>query len=143
MREIKFRGKSTMDIEEMNNMGFTHNNGWVEGNLISGEGPFIVGPVVEADQEYLAHEWWVPVHLESVVQYTGLKDKNGKEIYEGDVLQEQTTHPLEVFIEDGHVNVRYVDMGEVEEEWLFQSEIYQEDLEIIGNIYEHPHLLKG
>lgn len=77
-----------------------------------------------------------------LMQYTGLKDKNGTEVYEGDILQEQTTPPLEVFIKDGHTNVRYTDMGETIEEWLFPSEIYFDELEVIGNIYEHPHLLK-
>lgn len=140
MREIKFRGKSTMDIEEMNNMGFTHNNGWVEGNLISGEGPFIVGPVVEADQEYLAHEWWVPVHLESVVQYTGLKDKNGKEIYEGDIIK----HDYYVDAQEIKFNERLITYKCYPADvFILKVDEEQENFEIIGNIYENPELLKG
>ncbi len=77
-----------------------------------------------------------------LTQNIGLKDKNGTEVYEGDILQESTTHPLEVFIEYGHTFIRFVDLGEKIRDWLFQEDIDEDGLEIVGNIYEHPHLLK-
>ncbi len=72
-----------------------------------------------------------------IMQYTGLKDKNGKEIYEGDIVSIKGGAPYEV---------------EYDYEWLgyqpWRSFITDEDMwmshniEIIGNIYENPELLK-
>src|SRR5690554_3581677 len=93
MREIKFRGKAKMSIEELNELGIKHENGWVVGNLIQNGGyPFIVGEVVESTDEYLQHEWWVAVIPESVGQFTSIKlpgygeEYPSVELYEGDVI---------------------------------------------------------
>lgn len=68
MREIKFRGKSKLPAEDMKMLGIEHDNGWVYGYYVDG---YIVGPVVESTEEYIALEWWCPVHRETVGQYTG------------------------------------------------------------------------
>lgn len=75
-----------------------------------------------------------------LMQYTGLKDKNGKEIYEGDILHSAN---------EGHCQVHYDDFygcwatqfKEAECEELLGNSLKDYQLEVIGNIYENPELL--
>ena len=79
-----------------------------------------------------------------VMQFTGLKDKNGKEIYEGDILQNVTKDQrrLSVF----EISWYQPSCGFVKEKKgegnMFTLEV-SKYLEIIGNIYENPELLKA
>lgn len=74
----------------------------------------------------------------TLMQYTGLKDKNGKEIYEGFVLRiPDSTTTMEVKWE----NIVWTDQGTIAGfgKFLFSPDQY----EIIGNIYENPELIKN
>src|SRR5690625_4511091 len=89
MRSIKFRGKAVMSIEELDEMEFEHERGWVFGNLIqNGDNPWIVGDFIEINSDYVAHEFWVKVEPETVGQYTGLNDEKGRKKYEGDIVRQ-------------------------------------------------------
>ena len=90
---------------------------------------------------------WEPIDdIKTVGRYTGLCGKNGKKIFEGDIVQYYGTYPLEVYIEKGHTKIRWYDTISARKyDELFFSidrEGYGE-CEIIGNIYDNPELLKG
>lgn len=75
-----------------------------------------------------------------LMQYTGLKDKNGKEIYEGDIVESEKNMMFnqgkqtdQVRFEDGAFKVATVNLSTI------TTSFYPE---VIGNIYENPELLE-
>ena len=76
-----------------------------------------------------------------LMQYTGLKDKNNKEIYEGDVLSNGNDEkPYKVIFENGSFRAEFE--GDFEEYSFYLIDIVAQHCEIVGNIYENPELLK-
>lgn len=74
--------------------------------------------------------------LIALMQYTGLKDKNGKEIYEGDIVKYKNDKPDKVIFENGgFMTSRFY--HRTPNNW----KILLDELEVIGNIYENPELL--
>lgn len=70
-----------------------------------------------------------------IMEYTGLKDKNNKEIYEGDILFESFGEEyFKVVFEDGSFRVET-------EEYSLPLKEYSHICEIVGNIYENPELI--
>ena len=137
MREIKFRGK-------------TQYKEWVEGSYLQTDdntiNPMQHRPLNLRHQiwSYWSGDWnmggWDPMDVlpETVGQFTGLTDKNGKEIFEGDIYNM------------GDKNILYVvvwrDCGLIGKQLGSTSyagvEYWKEKIEIIGNIHDNPELLK-
>jgi len=69
-----------------------------------------------------------------VMQFTGLKDKNGKEIYEGDIIQHWAFPKGNLFDVQWDESAGAFSGYGVFDEW--------KDSEVVGNIYENPNLLQ-
>ena len=82
-----------------------------------------------------------PLEEIELMQYTGLKDKNGKEIYEGDIVKETFGHTGQVVFQYGAFLLadkkgKIVELGEWQD-----SVVSSVVCEIVGNIYENPKIL--
>lgn len=146
-RVIKFRGK-------------TLNGEWVYGNLLKLADGYIIIPIFNefnkvpdnstpAPLMFYENDFYV-VYPNTVGQFTGLCDKNGKEIYEGDIVRWHNQNYAIVFkygqfyasIEKCHKNV----YGGFPLHSLADTLITIDEnniCEIIGNIYDNHELLKG
>jgi len=88
----------------------------------------------------------MPIEDMELIQFTGLLDKNGKEIYEGDIVEffddMDVLRKEPVTFENGSFGFI---IGWEQEEFLgFNNEwLNLDELEVIGNIYENPELLEG
>ena len=83
---------------------------------------------------------------DTVGQYTGLTDKNGRRIFEGDIIQlrcGQYKNVGKVIYSDNNTRFGIVDAhGEINFSFLHRPFVKQFAVEVIGNIYETPELLK-
>jgi uncharacterized phage protein (TIGR01671 family) len=85
-------------------------------------------------------------HETTLMQYTGLKDKNGKEIYEGDILKTDLSRPYVVVVfRNGAFMYQCQDEGNDYFDHIFHVNAPEKEkdqyLEVVGNIYENPELI--
>lgn len=139
MREIKFRGKRT-DTGE-----------WVYGDLIENQGRFFIyhatSETTLKDEDnsiiVLAEE----VNLDTVGQYTGLHDKNGKETYEDDILRvydgKRYFNIVVKWSEEAMAFMAcYCDGNQSPLSWFSNLLSRTYEIEVIGNIHDNPELLE-
>lgn len=140
MREIKFR----VWIKTINEMWFPKFALFEEGCVYS----------KKEDYELLenAMDGMACIDEDDIImQYIGLKDKNGKEIYDGDIVDiHQTVNGEHLFIIEitntGLVIPSYRFNKNIKYQYnvreLLEVDEYDKEIEVIGNIYENPELLE-
>lgn len=134
MREILFRGKRV------------DNGEWVKGDLIKCKDKCYIHPNANIFQVHNALSKLIVLHEvipETVGQYTGLTDKNGTKIFEGDILIadfDYKKEPIEVIYYKCGFKLKSKHCKEV-----YDYSIHDEtpELEVIGNKWDNPELLKG
>jgi len=126
MRNILYRGIKELTKGE-----------WVYGSLI--EDKYIVGDIVEFNEDYFTTEFWWSVYDHTVGQYIGREDKNGVKIFKGDLIKLRSGRITKVeWFEENYS----FDLS------LYTSVLDQEggcdlsEVEIIGNIHEMKYLLE-
>ena len=147
MREIKFRGKSK------------NNNEWCYGTYIftddNKNGPFRRKPFKESHKIvfWCSGDWnmggWVDEEVipETIGQYTGLKDKNGKEIYEGDIIGCHNPNIKHlIFYNEKQGRFMAALNGDIENDYInvcgLDDSRWNASKEVIGNIHDNPELIK-
>lgn len=79
---------------------------------------------------------------DSIMQSTGLKDKNGKEVFVGDIIKCTRGCPHEVYLEKEYGGTFIGGMPAVYLKDLGEGYAWTEHEEVIGNIYENPEFLE-
>lgn len=140
MREILFRAQTRRYGEKVKMNGKKIKSNWVYGGIFPQNkgGDF----AIIYQQEPTIEKY--PVYADTVGQYTGMLDKNGTKIFEGDIVDFSDRSDG-----DGYGVVKY-DANEtefgIEYDNIYEGlgrHYYPDDIEVIGNIYDNPNLIRG
>lgn len=144
-REIKFRGKTVPDGR------------WVYGYYVVMENEtktvtrHAIMDLLDKDNQYIKdgksyHMSVSVVDAETVGQFTGLHDKNGKEIYEGDIICSPRGNKHYIVYDENNGSYAAVKIGNKPEDGMCSITKYwieHYEKEVIGNIYDNPEIECG
>jgi uncharacterized phage protein (TIGR01671 family) len=131
MREIKFRAWDKAN-KRFGYLDHPFDNNWYEQPTIYGT-CFAVFTNSWKDKKADNFE---------IMQYTGLKDKNGKDIYEGDIVKLADTNPVLFKVEIVLARYGYKTVFKHLDDNTIAESYFLDKCEVIGNIYENPELLE-
>ena len=146
MREILFRGKQVSDGE------------WIEGYVFpqvidGGYAPLCITtePICANDYSEILGNWAI-VDSSTVGQYTGLTDKNGKKIFEGDILKiidkyqspfdDDTNEYTDITTDVVHFDDEGLCFSYGKSPFLCVVDNVTAEYEVIGNIHDNPEMLE-
>lgn len=146
MREILFRGQTRKKGEKVRMDGTPVESNWVYGGIFQGQNHSVIYGYDPVEKHV--------VYSDTIGQYTGLKDKNGKKIFEGDILAikffpgyvERVLWggpPDAIATVFWDLNGFSLDAnGKLDKRYADFCDINYQETEIIGNIHDNPELLE-
>lgn len=143
MREILFRGQIRRYGEKVRiGDGFKLPSLWVYGGVLQGIGSHsvIYGGGNENDPSEGLEKW--VVYTDTLGQFTGLTDKNGKKVFEGDIFATKFNKGLITFDDDRATFGFQIWWKGFPDDFATFKEFGKPEFEIIGNIYDNPERLK-
>lgn len=133
MREVLFRGQTRRKGEKVHMDGSPVESNWVYGGIFQGQNRSVIYSYDPIEKHV--------VYSDTVGQYTGLQDKRGQRIFEGDIVEIRFDRSVcpevvgEVYFINGGFHIRSSDAG-------LSLLAYVQYCEIIGNIHDNPEFLK-
>ena len=136
MREILFRGQTRRRGEKVNMRGDKLPERWVYGGVLQGTGDYsiIYGGKNLGDIE--KHT----VYTDTIGQYTGLTDKSGVKIFEGDIVEIIRSEEKGVIEWDDDTARFVISSDDIIADF---DNYWGKDLEVVGNIHDNPELIGG
>lgn len=130
------------------------NSEWVYGNLIKNEDnykkPYIVGSVVESNEEYVIFEYWYPVDINTICQSINIEDINQQRLYCDDIVKVPAGFGGDCSYEEVLAQIKYdpTEPGfylynlDSKDGMVKQDNISWDQLEKVGNYFDNPELWK-
>lgn len=136
MRKILFRGQTRRKGEKVWMNSKPVDSNWVYGGVFPGEGDYSVIYTIDDIDSY-------PVYTNTVGQFTGLVDKNGTQIFEGDIIKRFWLGSEIIYcIKYEEENACFIGKA-LNKSGFTTFNNDSEMFEIIGNIHDNPELLGG